>query len=226
MTRADPVVLRGTDLRHSHRAGGRTVPTLRGVTLTARRGEVTVLTGPSGAGKSTLLRVLACLDRPDHGTVILDGVDATRLSARRRRALRRTRIGYLCQEPAANLVDYLTVSEHLTLAARLRRCTADVAATLDLVGLGHRAGHLPRELSGGEQQRVALAACVVGDPPLVVADEPSAHLDRVSTERVAALFARLAERGIAVLLTSHDPGVTTVADRTVALVDGSTVERP
>ncbi|WP_084789358.1 ABC transporter ATP-binding protein [Saccharomonospora iraqiensis] len=225
-TTPDDVVLRGTDLRRSHRAGDRLVPVLHGVTLSARRASVTVLEGPSGSGKSTLLRLLAGLDRPDDGTVELAGTELTRLSARRRRALRRTRISWLHQEPTANLVDYLTAAEHVELAARLRRCAVDVPAVLDLVDLAHRARHRPRALSGGEQQRVALAAAVVGAPDVVVADEPSAHLDPAATGHVAEVLRRLAGRGTTVLLASHDPRITRLADATVRLVDGRNAESP
>ncbi|WP_307849568.1 ABC transporter ATP-binding protein [Qaidamihabitans albus] len=218
-------VLSCTGVTHGYRVDGRTVRALSAVDATVERGVVTALVGPSGSGKSTLLRILACLERPEAGTVEITGIETTRLPARRRRALRRAHVGYVFQDPADNLFGYLTVAEHLTLGARLRKTTVEPGDVLADLGLGARAGHYPRELSGGEQQRVALAFAAAGDPTLLVADEPSAQLDRAATARVVAALRRLAARGHAVLVATHDPEVSAAADHTIELVDGERVRR-
>ncbi|WP_228713667.1 ABC transporter ATP-binding protein [Prauserella endophytica] len=219
MTPASPA-LRCAGVSHSYHVDGAPVRALTGVSLTAPRGAVTVLAGPSGSGKSTLLRILGCLDRPEEGSVEVEGVETAALSTRRRRALRRARIGYVFQDPADNLLGYLTVAEHVALGARLRGAGGDPAALLDALGLGSRAGRRPAQLSGGEQQRVALAFAAAGGPPVLLADEPSAQLDRAATGLVVGALRELAARGHAVLVSTHDPEVLAVADEVIELVDG------
>src|SRR5205807_2350851 len=142
---------------------------------------VTAVVGPSGSGKSSLLRILAALDRPTAGQVKIGGTELTALSAGRLRRMRRELVSYVFQRPSDNLVSYLTVEEHMHLAARLRGSPRELALeSRDLVetlGIGHRLHHKPHQLSGGEQQRLAFAQAVVGGPALVVADEPTAELD-------------------------------------------------
>ncbi|MFJ8820027.1 MULTISPECIES: ABC transporter ATP-binding protein [Amycolatopsis] len=218
MTRDEPA-LWCEDVTYDYPTRGETVHALSGVALTVPRGAITAVVGPSGSGKSTLLKILACLERPENGRVWIDGTEVTALSARARRAVRRTRVGYVFQDPADNLLDYLTVAEHLALAARLRG--RDTSAELvGVLGLGHRTGHVPWRLSGGEQQRVALAFAAAGEPAVVIADEPTAQLDRDSAGRVVEALRLLADRGQAILLATHDPEVSRVADRVVELVDG------
>ncbi|PRX43440.1 putative ABC transport system ATP-binding protein [Prauserella shujinwangii] len=227
MTRTDAPALRCAGVGHGYPVDGRVVRVLSGVGLTAERAAVTALTGPSGSGKSTLLRILACLERPDEGTVEVAGTEAARLPARRRRALRRAHVGYVFQDPADNLLDYLTAAEHLALGARLRGAGTDAAgarAVLDALGLGHRAAHRPRQLSGGEQQRLALAFAAAGDSALLVADEPTAQLDRSATGLVLDALRHLAGRGHAVVVATHDPQVRGVADQVIELRDGSRTE--
>ena len=202
---------------------GSDVAALQGVDLAVPRGAVTALVGPSGSGKSTLLRLLACVDRPDSGSIAIDGVDVARLARRERTRLRRRRLGYMFQAPADNLVDYLTVREHLRLAMQLRRMPVDDAvgeALLDRLGLAGRAEHLPRQLSGGEQQRVAIAFNALGPPALLVADEPTGQLDHSTVDSVLDAFAALAETGVAIIAATHDPAVTRRADLVVLMRDG------
>jgi ABC-type lipoprotein export system ATPase subunit len=220
VTHAEALALRCQGITHEYHVSGQSVHALTDVAVSARRGEVTALVGPSGSGKSTLLRILACQDRPEAGTVEIAGIETTTLSARGRRALRRTHVGYVYQDPADNLLDYLTVAEHLTLGARLRGSDDDGLELLGLLGMADRIGHYPRQLSGGEQQRVALAFAAVGEPTLLVADEPTAQLDRASAHLVVDALRRLADRGHTVLTATHDPEVSGAADRVVELVDG------
>jgi ABC-type lipoprotein export system ATPase subunit len=226
---ADPTVV-CRDVARSYRldpprdpGADREVRALRGVSLVLPRGAVVALMGPSGSGKSTLLRVLACVDRADRGVVMVDGVDTTRLSTRRRRRLRRQRLGLVVQNPADNLLDYLTVRQHLCLAAQLRGLPGrhpQIGELLDAMGLTGRADHLPRQLSGGEQQRVALAFAALGRPALLLADEPTGQLDHRAAGSVLDAFRVLAAGGMTVLAATHDPLVAARADLVVRLRDG------
>jgi ABC-type lipoprotein export system ATPase subunit len=212
--------------RAYHLAAGE-VPALRGVDLALPRGSFTALVGPSGSGKSTLLRLLACVDRADRGAVLIDGTDVTRLSRSGRVRLRRRRIGYLFQSPADNLLEYLTVRQHLELGARLRglgRRDAGIGDLLDRLGLGSRADHLPRQLSGGEQQRTAIGFAALGPPALLVADEPTGQLDHGTVDSVLAAFAALAAIGVAVVAATHDPAVAARADQVIRMRDGRIVD--
>jgi putative ABC transport system ATP-binding protein len=215
------------DVQRAYHLDAGEVPALRGVDLTLPRGSFTALVGPSGSGKSTLLRLLACVDRADRGAVLIDGTDVTRLSRRRRVRLRRRRIGFMFQSPADNLLEYLTVRQHLDLGAQLRgmrRFRPDVDAMLDRLGLTDRAGHLPHQLSGGEQQRTAIGFAALGPPAVLVADEPTGQLDHTTVDSVLAAFAALADTGVAVVAATHDPAVARRADQVVRMRDGKIVD--
>ena len=187
-------------------------------------GRLSVVAGPSGSGKSTLLRVLAGLLKPRAGTVLVDGTDLTRLGTGGRRRLRRHTMGIVLQNPADNLVEYLGAREQLELAARLRGADAGGAASLlDAVGLARRAASTPAELSGGEQQRVAFAAAAIGEPTLLLADEPTAQLDATSGAALVDAMRGLVQRGATIVVSSHDPVVIDAADHTVHLRDGRVV---
>jgi putative ABC transport system ATP-binding protein len=216
-------------------SSGGDVMALAGVDATFSAGAVTAVVGPSGSGKSSLLRIVAGLDRPTAGRVTLAGTDTSSLSQTRLRALRRRSVAYVWQRPAENLVAHLSVADHLRLAARARRAPAgwidEAREVLELLGLVARERHLPRQLSGGEQQRVAFAAAVIGRPALVVADEPTGELDSASAREVLAAAASLARRGTAFAIATHDPAVVGVAERTYHLRHGSmeaesTTDRP
>jgi putative ABC transport system ATP-binding protein len=198
------------------------VHALKGVDAAFPAAAVSAVVGPSGSGKSSLLRILAGLDQPSAGQVRIGDVRLSGLSLTRLRRLRRRLLGYVFQRPADNLIPYLTVAEHLRLAARLRGAgDADGAELLELLGLADRRRHLPRQLSGGEQQRLAFARAVVGDPPLVVADEPTAELDRASGAALLEAVAALAARGAGLVLATHDPAVVRLAERTLFLRHGA-----
>ena len=211
----------------TYRTATESVTALDDVTLTIPRAQVTVVVGPSGSGKSSLLRLLACIDSPDTGEVFIDGERVDRLRARARRRLRQRQVAYLFQRPGENLLPYLDAVAQVRLAASLRGApvTEDGAlALLARLGLAERADHSPAQLSGGEQQRLAVACGVVGDPALVVADEPTAELDTAAAERVLAAMEDLAAAGVAFVLSSHDPRVMAIADGFVRLDHGRLVD--
>jgi putative ABC transport system ATP-binding protein len=199
-----------------------TVRALKGVDAAFPAGRVTAVVGPSGSGKSSLLRILACVDRPTAGSVRVGELDVAALGARVRRRVRRRLVGYIFQQPGDNLLPYLTARGQLELAARLRGRPrpGEIERLLAVLGLEHRAGYHPEQLSGGEQQRLAFAAAVIGGPALVVADEPTAELDREAGERLMAAVLELREQGVSLVVSSHDPVVTEAADRVVHLHDG------
>ena len=199
-----------------------TVRALKGVDAAFPGGQVTAVVGPSGSGKSSLLRILACVDRPTAGSVRVGGVDVAVMGSRGRRRVRRRLVGYVFQQPGDNLLPYLTTREQLELAAQLRgrQDTEEVERLLAALGLEHRAGHRPEQLSGGEQQRLAFAAAVIGGPALVVADEPTAELDTESGERLMQAVLGLRDQGTSLVVSSHDPVVTGAVDQVVRLHDG------
>ncbi len=214
-------------LTRRYRIERRTITALHDVAKDFPAGRLTVIAGPSGSGKSTLLRVLACVERPDSGVLEIDGRAVGGVSARQRRRLRRTRVGYVFQDPIDNLVDYLDVAAQVRLAASLRGTTvtdAELDALLATLRLRERAHHLPQQLSGGEQQRVAVACAMVGSPALVVGDEPTAELDAASADRVLDGVRALCDRGAGFVIASHDPRLIERADHVLRLERGRTAE--
>jgi putative ABC transport system ATP-binding protein len=215
------------DVHKVYRTLDEEVQALKGVDKDFPTGRITTIAGPSGSGKSSLLRILACVDRPDRGEVLIGGTDVARLSARGRRGLRRTAVGYVFQNPMDNLVEYLDTVEQLRLAARLRGVRPtddDLDRLLGVLGLGHRRTHRPVHMSGGEQQRLAVACAVIGRPAIVVADEPTAELDSASAGRVLDAFTDLAGEQVAFVLSSHDPRVVERSDHLLRLDRGRPVE--
>jgi ABC-type lipoprotein export system ATPase subunit len=199
---------------------------LRGVSATVRPGEFVAVTGQSGCGKSTLLHLLAGLDTPTTGTVLVNGTDLGRLDEDGRTAFRGRHIGVVFQ--AFHLLDILTAEENVALPLTLAGASTAVAnqkarEVLDRVGLGARARHRPADMSGGEQQRVAVARALVADPPLVLADEPTGNLDTQNGRVVFELLRELAG-GRTVVMVTHDPALAHRADRIVRLADGLVVD--
>ena len=199
------------------------VPALREVDLTIRRGDFLAIVGPSGSGKSTLLNVLGCLDRQTSGTFLVDGIDVAALDDRERAALRGRRIGFVFQTfhllPHRSALDNVMLAEVYIGASRAGRRERALAA-LRRVGLAHRADFLPTRLSGGQQQRVAIARALMGEPSLLLCDEPTGNLDTASTASILDLFGELGAGGLTRVVVTHDEHVAALADRQVRIVDG------
>lgn len=198
------------------------------VSLTIGEGEFVAIMGPSGCGKSTLLNILGLLDRADSGRIELFGEDVSGASERDLTRLRRSSIGFVFQ--SFNLVDELTVAQNVEVGllyrgpgARERRDRVDAA--LDQVGMRHRARHFPRQLSGGQQQRVAVARAIVGDPRLILADEPTGNLDTANGAAVMDLLRNAVGRGATVVMVTHSLAQADQADRKIQLLDGRVVSQ-
>jgi ABC-type lipoprotein export system ATPase subunit len=197
------------------------VGALRDVSLEIGQGELVRLSGPSGSGKTTLLNIIAALDRPDDGQVIVAGVDIAHLSAARASKYRAEQVGMVFQ--AYNLIPQLTALENvlLPMIALARANRSRARELLDLVGLADRSDHDPSQLSGGEQQRVAIARALANDPALVLADEPTGNLDEESARRVMGLLtSAVRERGRTLLLVTHERERAQTADKCLELRDG------
>jgi putative ABC transport system ATP-binding protein len=220
-----PVRLQVRDLTMRLAAGSRVVTILDGVSLDVAAGEVLAVTGPSGSGKSTLLGLIAGLDRPTAGSIVLDGLDITLLDEDRLARLRRDAIGYVFQ--SYHLIPTLTAAENVAVPLDLaghRDGPARARALLAAVGLADRADHYPAQLSGGEQQRVALARAVALGPRLILADEPTGNLDSTTGAQIVELLLALnREHGSTLVLVTHDEAVAGHAERVVTLRDGRVV---
>jgi putative ABC transport system ATP-binding protein len=199
------------------------VHALKGIDATFPAGAVTAVVGPSGSGKSSLLRILAGMDAPTAGGVRIGDAELSGMGRRRLRKIRRSRVGYVFQRPADNLISYLSAVDHVRLAGRLRgsRRRHGAEEILETLGLGKRTHMLPKHLSGGEQQRLAFAQAVIGSPALIVADEPTAELDSETAAALVGTIRELAEGGSTFVVSTHDPDVVGAADQVLALRHGA-----
>ncbi|EPD57881.1 hypothetical protein HMPREF1211_06219 [Streptomyces sp. HGB0020] len=216
-------VLHAQGLLKTHYGEGAPAHAVRGVDLCVRQGEFVAVTGPSGAGKSTLLHLLGGLQRPDGGSIRLDGVPTDSWSEARWAVERRKRIGIVFQ--FFNLVSNLSVADNVELPALLagvapRQARAGREELLAELGLAGKERSMPGELSGGEQQRVALARALVNHPPLLLADEPAGSLDSKGTREVMRLLSRFHRRGQTIVLVTHDARLASAADRVISFFDG------
>ena len=201
------------------------VVALQGLDLTIRRGEVMGIIGPSGSGKTTLMNVLGGLDAPSAGKAVVDGTDLIRISDRQRLRYRRRTVGFVWQNVSRNLIPYLTATENvqlpMILSGRFDHRRAE--RLLRLVGLGHRLRHRPVTMSGGEQQRVAIAIALANQPPVLLADEPTGSLDTENTIRLLEVFDTVRrELGVTVVIVTHDTSMARALDRYVQIRDGKT----
>jgi putative ABC transport system ATP-binding protein len=212
------------DLVKIYSTGPLEVQALRGLNLTMEKGEMVSLIGPSGSGKTTLLNIIGGLDRASAGSVAVFGREVTRMSPRELVQYRRDMVGHVFQ--TMNLIPTLTAAENIelpmvALGVPGEKRRSRVEDLVDVVGLRDRMGHKPGELSGGEQQRVALAAALTNDPPLVLADEPTGELDTANARIVVEYLSKVnREMGKTILMVTHDPAVSRAADRILRIQDG------
>jgi putative ABC transport system ATP-binding protein len=206
--------------------GATEVHALRGLDLAVEAGEYMSVMGPSGSGKSTLLNLIGCLDTPTEGTVMLDGVNVTQVHRSRLSAIRRKKVGFVFQQ--FNLLSHLTALENVMLPLRYadvgrRQARERATQLLEHVGLADRMTHRPLEMSGGEQQRAAVARALVNRPAIVLADEPTGELDSATADDIMQLLRSLNREGQTFVIVTHDPRVAAQTHRTVYLQDGQVV---
>ena len=218
---AVPIVT-ATDVRRRYGEGETAVDALRGVSVSFERGRFTGIMGPSGSGKSTLMHILAGLDRPSSGSVTVDGVELSDLDDGKLTQLRREKLGFIFQ--FFNLLPVLSAEENITLPLSIAGRDVDrdwFQRLIETIGLGDRVTHRPAELSGGEQQRVAVARALVNRPAVVFADEPTGNLDSASENEVLRLLRQAVDEfGQTVVMVTHDPHAASFADRLLVLRDG------
>jgi putative ABC transport system ATP-binding protein len=220
-------LLSAASLTKTYRLGRVDVHALRGVDVAVARGEYVAITGPSGSGKSTLMHILGCLDTPTSGSYAIDGEDVSRLRGRRLAQVRNRKVGFVFQ--TFNLMPRLSVEENVALPLKYRggigrgERRARARALLDRLGLADRLGHKPDELSGGQRQRVAIARALVGDPAILMADEPTGNLDSRAGATVLETFDELHRAGHTIVLVTHDPSVASRAERVIHIADGQVV---
>jgi putative ABC transport system ATP-binding protein len=219
-------ILRTQDLRMVYHVGHLEVEALRGVAMAVQRGEFVAIMGPSGCGKSTLLNLLGGLARPTAGRVIVDGVEISVAGDNERTRVRREKIGFVFQR--FNLLPTLTVRGNLEIARQIQGQKPPprerIRELLEMVGLPHKEGMKPLDLSAGEQQRIAIARALVSNPAILLADEPTGNLDSVNSSMILELFRELnRSRGQTIVMITHNPEAAAFAHRTIEMKDGRVV---
>ncbi len=218
------MILNLKNVRKRYEGGESVVEAVRGVTLSLAAGDFVALMGPSGCGKSTLLHLCGAMDRPSEGELSIEGTEIRRLSDDQLTALRRQRLGFVFQ--FFNLLPTLTVRENIELPLLLSGAAAGESARragelAERVGLGHRQGHYPQQLSGGEMQRAAIARAIIHRPALLIADEPTGNLDSGNGEKVLELLKELnRDPGLTILMATHSNETAAIASRLVRMRDG------
>ena len=218
-------MIRLRNIKKIYRVGSQLVPALNGIDLDINDGEFLAIMGPSGSGKSTLMNIIGCLDRPTEGVYQLDGTNVSRLGDAQLATIRNRRLGFVFQSfnllPRMSAVDQVALPLLYRGAVNRRRAAM---AALRMVGLENRAHHKPTQLSGGQQQRVAIARALVGNPTIILADEPTGALDSKTSQDVIEIFRQLNEkRGITVAFVTHEPEVAAHTRRIVSFRDGKIV---
>ena len=213
------------DITKVYRAGQTEVHALRGISCRIESGEMISIVGPSGSGKSTLMNIIGCLDKPTSGRYRLDGTEVSELNDNQLAEIRNKKIGFVFQ--SFNLLSRTTALANVELpliysGASNRRQRA--LQVLESVGLAHRVTHRPSELAGGEQQRVAIARALVNNPSLILADEPTGNLDTRTSQEIMAIFKKLNEQGMTIVLVTHEPDIAAYTRRTIKLRDGQIEE--
>ena len=219
-------IIRTEGVKRCFRTQGGDFWALKGIDVEVPAGQLTILRGRSGSGKTTLMNILGALDKPTEGKVFLENKDIARLDENKRSKLRRMDIGFVFQSIA--LIPMMSALENVEYALRLTRYKGDRTARamecLKLVGLGQRAGHLPQEMSGGEQQRVAIARAIAHRPKVLFADEPTGALDTVTGLTVVKIFKELtSQEGVTIVMTTHDVGLMELGDKVYELEGGELV---
>lgn len=201
------------------------VNALDNVTFRCEKGEVVSIMGPSGSGKSTLLNILGCLDKPTSGSYSLEGQDVSKLNDNELAVIRNRKLGFVFQ--SYNLLPKMTALENVELpmvyAGQARR-RARALEALESVGIGGRSRHRPSEMSGGEQQRVAIARCLINNPLIILADEPTGNLDTKSSQNIMALLQEQSKKGMTIIVVTHEEDIAAYTQRTIYLRDGKIVE--
>ena len=215
------------DINKYYSVGAEKLHALKDVTLEVDEGEFLAILGPSGSGKSTLMNVIGCMDKPDSGSYRLDDCQIEQTSEKELTRIRNEKIGFIFQK--YHLIQTYNVMQNIIMPLLMRGMTqkeAEAASleTIRMLGLEERMHHKPRELSGGQQQRVAIARALVGEPAILLADEPTGALDQTSGKEVLKLFHRLHEVGNTIVMITHDLGVAQHAQRIVRIVDGELLE--
>jgi len=221
VTNQPAVVIRADGLSKTYQMGDVTVRALNGATFEVRTGEMMSIMGPSGSGKSTLMNILGCLDQPTTGTYWLDGTETSQLDDDELASIRNKKIGFVFQQ--FNLLARTSALEQVELPllyAGVSQRRKRALTALDRVGLADRSHHRPTELSGGQQQRVAIARALVGEPAIILADEPTGALDSRTSEEVMAIFQQLNREGITVVFVTHERDIAEHTRRIIRLTDG------